>query len=128
MDRAAIDALFGDALSVQPRAPAHYLLHFEKDLLLDAESSALLQAILADIREHGSKDVSVVGHTDTVGSAEYNLALSRRRADFVREFLVRGGVDPAFVRSSSHGKENPLVRTGDNVSERRNRRVEVVVR
>ncbi|GFE61783.1 hypothetical protein AOG2_23700 [Geobacter sp. AOG2] len=128
MSQDAINALFSDALSVQPKPPVHYLLYFEKDLVLTPDSAGLLPGILAAIKERDSTDISVVGHTDTVGSREYNLALSKNRADSVRDLLVRKGVDPRYIKVSSHGKENPLIKTADNVSEPRNRRVEVVVR
>jgi len=123
-----INALFSDALSIQPKQPVHYLLYFENDLLLTAESAGLVPEILTAIKERGSTDISVVGHADAVGSREYNLTLSKKRANSVRDLLVREGVDLNHIRTTSHGKENPLVKTADNVSEPRNRRVEVVVR
>jgi len=128
VSRETITALFSDALSIQPKAPVHYLLYFEKDLVLTPDSARLLPEILAAIKERSSTDISVVGHTDTVGSREYNMTLSVRRAGSVRDLLVRQGVDPDHIRTTSHGKENPLIKTADNVNEPRNRRVEVVVR
>lgn len=123
-----IDALFSGALSIQPKPPVHFLLYFEKDLLLTADSSRLVAEILTAIKERNSTDISVVGHTDTVGSREYNVTLSRNRADSIKDLLILKGVDQAQIRTTSHGKENPLVKTEDNVIEPRNRRVEVVVR
>ena len=73
-------------------------------------------------------DTSVVGHTDTAGSKEYNYRLSRRRAEAIARLLVAGGVAPDLLEITSHGKDNPVVPTGDNVSEPRNRRVEVTIR
>jgi outer membrane protein OmpA-like peptidoglycan-associated protein len=128
LNREAIDALFADALSIQPKPPVHYILYFERDLLLTADSARLLPEIMTAIKERSSTDISVVGHTDTVGSKEYNLTLSKNRANSVRDLLVQKGVDPQNIRTTSHGKENPLIKTRDNVSEHRNRRVEVVVR
>lgn len=128
MSRDTINALFSDALSIQPKPPVHYILYFEKDLMLTSDSAGLLPEVLAAIKERDSTDISVVGHTDTLGSREYNLTLSKNRANSIRDLLIREGVDPRNIKVSSHGKENPLIKTADNVSEPRNRRVEVVVR
>ncbi|GAM08088.1 outer membrane protein A [Geobacter sp. OR-1] len=128
MDKEAIARLFADTLSIEPKPPVHYLLYFEKDLTLTSDSSGLLPEILRVIGERASTDISVVGHTDSVGSREYNLTLSRSRANSVRDKLVENGVDANHIKTTSHGKENPLIKTGDNVNEPRNRRVEVVIR
>ena len=56
------------------------------------------------------------------------MSLSLSRALAVKEMLVRQGVASNTIQTTSHGKENPLIATADNVFEPRNRRVEVVVR
>jgi outer membrane protein OmpA-like peptidoglycan-associated protein len=73
-------------------------------------------------------DISVVGHTDTVGDKRYNYQLSLKRAMTVSALLTAKGVAPSIIDTASHGKDNPLVPTGDQVPEPRNRRVEVTVR
>ena len=123
-----VDRIFAEALSIQPKRPRHFLLYFDKDISLTSESAKLLPDVIAAIRERNSVDISVVGHTDTVGSQEYNTELSNRRAVAVKDLLVRQGVAPDIIRTTSHGKENPLIPTADNVNEPRNRRVEVDVR
>lgn len=128
LDKERIDALFSDALSIQPKPPVHFILYFEKDVLLTPESTLLLPKIMDAIKERNSIDISVVGHTDSVGSREFNMTLSRNRANGVREQLVRMGVSAGSIKTTSHGKENPLIKTKDNVDEPRNRRVEVIVR
>jgi outer membrane protein OmpA-like peptidoglycan-associated protein len=120
--------LFAEALSIQPKRPLHFLLYFEKETVLTADSQKLLPEIITAIRDRNSMDISVVGHTDTVGSKEFNLQLSNNRAAVVKDHLVRQGAEPAVIRTTSHGKENPLIPTEDNVNEPRNRRVEVVIR
>jgi len=128
MGRESANALFADALSAQPKSPVHFILYFEKDILLTPESTLLLPKIVTAIQERNSIDISVVGHTDSVGSKEYNMTLSRNRANSVKDQLIRMGIDDTYIRTTSHGKENPLIKTGDNVAEPRNRRVEVIVR
>jgi len=73
-------------------------------------------------------DISVGGHTDRVGTRRYNYRLSLERARAVASYLIAEGVDPSILAIDSHGEDNPLISTGDGVSEPRNRRVEVTVR
>jgi len=128
LGREKVTGIFAEALSIQPKRPRHFLLYFDKDISLTSESAKLLPSIIAAIQERNSTDISVVGHTDTVGSREYNTELSNRRAAAVKDQLVGLGVAAQTIRTTSHGKENPLIPTADNVSEPRNRRVEVDVR
>ena len=72
-------------------------------------------------------NIRVVGHTDTSGSAAYNLNLSKRRAADAREELVRQGVNPALITSEGKGETQPFVPTGDGVKEQLNRRTEVLI-
>jgi outer membrane protein OmpA-like peptidoglycan-associated protein len=128
VEKETVAALFAEALSIQPKRPAHFLLYFEKDTALTSDSRKLMTDIIAAIRKQASTDISVIGHTDTVGGKDFNYNLSRNRALSIRDMLVEKGVDPASIRTTSHGKENPLIKTEDNVLEPRNRRVEVIIR
>ena len=125
----AIQATFGAAMAAQPQAPAHFILQFESgSTALVPASRPLLARIVSTIQERRSLDVSVIGHTDTAGSDEFNNQLARQRAEGVAKLLVEAGVDPRLLEVTSHGKAIPLVPTGDNVPEPRNRRVEVTGR
>lgn len=129
LSEARIQADFGAALAAQPKAPLHFILQFETgSTSLTASSRPLIGKILEAIRERSPLDVGVVGHTDTAGTEELNNALARQRAEAVARLLVEAGADPAILEIDSHGKAVPLVPTGDQVSEPRNRRVEVTVR
>ncbi len=123
-----LDTIFKEAFSIQPKQPIHFLLYFRQDTTLTPDSTKLIPNIMATIKERNANDISVVGHTDTLGNNEYNTVLSRDRANAVKKLLVKQGVEAAAIRTTSHGKENLLIPTADNVSEHRNRRVEVVVR
>ena len=69
--------------------------------------------------------ISVYGYTDDVGTAEYNLKLSERRAQAVRDYLVQSGIDPKIVTTKGYGKSDPRV-PGDSAAARAtNRRVEI---
>jgi outer membrane protein OmpA-like peptidoglycan-associated protein len=124
-----IESTFGEALAAQPPAPVKYILYFlQNSNELTHESRAMLPQILKTITERKSTDIAVSGHTDTVGTVEYNHTLSYGRAKAVRDILVSMGVAPSSITVTSHGKGNPLIKTGDNVPEPKNRRVETVIR
>lgn len=124
-----VQAIAGPALAALPTPPARFILYFEYDsVVLTAESQALLQKVLGMIRKRAPVDISVVGHTDTMGKKEYNYALSLKRAKAVASILLGAGIDPSLLDITSHGKDNPLVPTGDQVREPRNRRVEITAR
>lgn len=74
-----------------------------------------------------SKDysVGVYGHTDDVGTAEYNQKLSERRAAVVRDYLVEAGLDPTIVTMEGFGKTQPLVPEKTDEARAKNRRVEI---
>ena len=116
-------------MDAAPQLPAKYILYFKRDSteLVD-ESQAMLPEIIAEIKKRTSTDTSVVGHTDTAGAKEYNYTLSLGRAKIVAELLMSQGVDPDILQIDSHGEEILLIKTGDEVHEPRNRRVEVTVR
>ena len=124
-----VRAIAGPALAALPKPPARFILYFEHDSVhLTPESQTLLKNVLETIRDRAPVDVSVVGHTDTVGKKGYNYSLSLKRAKAVASILLGKGVDPSVLDITSHGKDNPLVPTGDQVREPRNRRVEITVR
>jgi outer membrane protein OmpA-like peptidoglycan-associated protein len=66
-------------------------------------------------------------HTDTTGDRGYNYQLSLVRARKVAGLLASQGIDPNILEIESHGEDNLLVKTGDEVGEPRNRRVEITV-
>jgi outer membrane protein OmpA-like peptidoglycan-associated protein len=124
-----IQAVFSDALAARPLPPARFILYFLLDSdVLTRESKAIVPEVLATIRKRSSVDVVISGHTDTVGTKEYNYKLGLDRTKAIYDILVAKGVAISSITATSHGEGNPLVKTGDNVPEPRNRRVEIVVR
>ncbi len=71
--------------------------------------------------------IQVFGHTDDVGTEEYNKSLSERRAGAVRDYLVEAGVSPDIVTMQGIGKSMPLVAEATEDARARNRRVEIAV-
>jgi len=83
---------------------------------------------LADfLKKHPNRSVLIEGHTDSVGSDEYNLDLSEKRADAVRNALVAKGVGEERITPKGYGKKYPVASNNTSDGRQLNRRVEVVV-
>lgn len=67
-----------------------------------------LQAVVDALKANPSAEIVVEGHTDSVGSDEYNQQLSQRRAEAVRQFLVDGGIEMNRVRAVGRGEQEPI--------------------
>jgi OOP family OmpA-OmpF porin len=94
---------------------------------IGAHAAAILANVLAAWRTGGAARIVVAGHTDRAHSAEESMALSRRRAWRVHDWLVEAGVPAAAITVRYHGEDRPLVETEDGVREPQNRRVEIVL-
>jgi len=125
----AVRREFGAVLSALPARPRSFLLYFVsgRDELTD-DSKARLDEVLAELRKRPVPDVVVIGHTDTVGTAEANDKLSLQRAMRVKDSLTGIGIPAARIETAGRGEREPIVQTADNVAEPRNRRVELNVR
>jgi outer membrane protein OmpA-like peptidoglycan-associated protein len=88
----------------------------------------VLDELKAFLATHPAPQITVIGHTDRMGTVEYNDALSRQRAETVRELLVEVGIQASSMDVAGRGEREPLVPTADEVPEERNRRVEINVR
>jgi outer membrane protein OmpA-like peptidoglycan-associated protein len=101
-------------------------LKFEFDRAeLRPEDRELLSRIAGILMTSRDYSISVNGHTDDVGTAEYNLKLSERRAEAVRDYLVKAGLSPEILSVTGHGKSRPLVPGSSEQARARNRRVEL---
>lgn len=129
VDEARLGKDFGNAMAAQPLAPRIFLLYFDAGgAVLTPESAALIPEMLAELSRRPSPDVSVTGHTDTLGDAENNEMLAQKRAEQVSLLLISGNTRIENIEITSHGERNLLVHTSDNTDEPRNRRVEITVR
>ncbi len=95
---------------------------------LTKESEEMLPEIMDTIRAREVCTVSIIGHSDTMGPEEYNIKLSYQRAKMINDLLVDKGVTCDKMTVSSHGENDQLVKTGDDVSMPKNRRVEIMVK
>jgi outer membrane protein OmpA-like peptidoglycan-associated protein len=124
-----VATLFGAALAAQPMRATRFTLYFieGKDEFTD-ESKQVVDRVFSEIAKRPVPDVQVIGHTDAVGTDQYNDVLAQQRADTIRAALIRRGIAPENVVALSRGKREPVVPTADGIAEPRNRRVEIVVR
>ena len=129
MDPVEVRRIFGPALDSLPAPEVPFTLYFgeNSDTLLP-ESEAQIPAILKVIQERRSTAITVIGHTDTTATPEFNYQLGLRRARGVAALLRARGVQDSSLIVDSHGESDQAFKTGRNVPERRNRRVEVIVR
>ena len=111
-----------------PATPPSFMVFFDWDRsnLSDQALGTIRQAAAA-FKSKGSARITATGHTDTSGPEAYNMALSLRRANAVKDALVREGVPAQAISVIGRGEQGLLVQTGDGVREPQNRRVEIVV-
>jgi peptidoglycan-associated lipoprotein len=120
---------FGAALAASPQKPASFYLYFDGGTTnLSPESVKEIPNIIAEIKRRPAADISVIGHTDTVGDDKVNAKLSLQRAKSVAAMFSAVQLNPERITVDSHGEKNLLVPTPDNTDEAKNRRVEVTVR
>ena len=103
------------------------IIYYEFDRGQSAETRNTINRIL-DVGAFCQVDnIRVVGHTDTSGSAAYNLRLSQRRAQDAVDELIRQGINRNVISAEGKGETEPFVQTGDGVKEQLNRRTEVLI-
>jgi OmpA-OmpF porin, OOP family len=110
-----------------PAAPS-YMVFFDWDRSnLSAQALNTIKQAAGAYKTKGSARITATGHTDKSGPDAYNMALSLRRANTVKDALVREGVPATAIAVIGRGESQPLVQTADGVREPQNRRVEIVI-
>lgn len=108
--------------------PEMFKIYFDFDSAkVDAEETKTVHTIADYLKKHDVSEVVLNGHTDTVGTDKYNNKLSERRANSVKAILTKLGITTKKIVTHAFGKTKPAVNTGNNVKERANRRVEVLL-
>lgn len=103
---------------------ANTFFDFDKDVL-KPEGKATLDAAIEELKKAQTKGISIVGHTDSVGTEQYNQGLSERRAQSVANYLVSQGVDVNYLTVEGRGELQPAVPNDTSANRAKNRRVEV---
>jgi iron complex outermembrane receptor protein len=108
-------------------APKSYLVFFNFDKSdLTPQAVEIVNTAAKNAQAGKVTELTVTGHTDTVGSDAYNMRLSRRRAESVAAQLEKQGIASGEIAIVAKGKRDLLVPTGDGVREPQNRRVQIV--
>jgi len=95
----------------------------------DLRAGALrnLYPLVTFLQKNPERQVMIEGHTDSVGSDAYNLELSQRRADAVRDFLMQNAVKAAQITTRGYGKTSPVASNDTAAGRQQNRRVEIII-
>ncbi len=108
-------------------APRSYLVFFDFNKSdLTPQATEIVDTAAKNAGPAKVTQLTVTGHTDTVGSDAYNMRLSRRRAESVAAQLEKDGIPSSEIEIVAKGKRDLLVPTGDGVREPQNRRVQIV--
>ena len=109
-------------------APPSFMVFFDWDRSnLSQQALNTIKQAAAAFKSKGNARITATGHTDTSGPEAYNMALSLRRANAVKDALVREGVPAQAITVIGRGEQGLLVKTADGVREPQNRRVEIVI-
>jgi OOP family OmpA-OmpF porin len=109
-------------------APEPFIVYFAFDSsAVDAAGNRVIDDAVATADDLGIADFTITGHADCSGAEDYNLELSRRRADTVRSALISRGVKEGGISVAGRGEAEPAVPTADGVREPANRRVEIIL-
>lgn len=86
-----------------------------------------LDKVAESLKEYPGAHLHIIGHTDSVGNAAYNMELSKRRAESVANYLISKGFESSRLRTSGQGELNPVASNSTADGRARNRRVEILV-
>ena len=91
------------------------------------EAAAILDRLVAFMNENKDKKAALAGHTDNIGTEAYNLKLSERRVNSVRDYVVKKGVDSGSISGQGFGESKPIADNKTKEGRAKNRRVEIKV-
>jgi len=123
-----IGEIFGAALKATPPAAVSFVLYFElSKTTLTEESSAKFTEVLDVVKRRSPCRIRLAGYADTLGSAQANELLARRRAMDIQDKLLAAGVPSNMIEVVSTSSKDLPVPTASQVKEPRNRRVEITI-
>jgi outer membrane protein OmpA-like peptidoglycan-associated protein/opacity protein-like surface antigen len=94
--------------------------------VISEESAEVLEKAYQTLKAYPEMEVEIQGYTDNVGRKSYNLKLSQKRADSVRDWLVNKGIDGSKITAKGYGPANPIATNDTKEGRAQNRRIEFV--
>lgn len=132
--QAELDQLQQQLAELKPRLTERGLVLTLGEVLFDFDSARLkaytlriMDRLAAFLSQHQRYVLTVEGHTDSTGSADYNMRLSRERAQSVADALIKREIDPDRIATRGYGESRPIASNETSSGRRQNRRVEVVI-
>lgn len=127
------DRLAASGVSVT-RSGDNIILNMPSDISFDVDQSEVkpgfyetLNSVAVVLKEFNKTSISVLGHADSTGSDEYNLALSQRRSLSVSNYLAAQGVSPGRLSAIGYGESRPVADNSTTQGRSLNRRVEILI-
>jgi len=129
-DATKVSQQYASTLSARPPVPVSFTVYFEFGSALDIAPviEPVLDQLRAVLASYPGAEITVIGHTDRVGSLESNDVLSMQRAETVRSLILQAGIQATVFEVAGRGEREPIVPTADEVAEPKNRRVEINLR
>jgi len=132
--KAEIDELLSQLSDLKARQTERGIVLTMGDVLFAFDKATLsphafrnVEKLAVFLQKHQNRNVLIEGHTDNVGSDAYNLDLSQRRAEAVKNALVDKGVGAQRVATKGYGEKYPVVSNNTSDGRQQNRRVEVII-
>jgi outer membrane protein OmpA-like peptidoglycan-associated protein len=94
---------------------------------VDLDFYNILVSFSSDLNKYKNYDLTILGHTDDKGSSDYNLALSLKRAQAIKNILIKNGSISENISVEGKGEFNPLVSNDTDINRSKNRRVELIL-
>jgi OOP family OmpA-OmpF porin len=112
----------------KPSQSSFYDIYFAKSkpIFLPKSDNALF-ALTDQMKQNPMLEIKIIGHTDNIGDGEALVVLSNQRAEAVKMFLVRNGIDAMRIQTFGMGAADPLYENTTEANRERNRRVEIKV-
>lgn len=134
MDRQAAEIKQTVPGATVTRAGEGIVVNFDSGILFDIDKSDLkpaaqtnLHNLAISMRENLETNISIIGHTDSTGSAEHNMDLSIRRAESVKSYLVADSVSASRLTTVGKGETEPIASNSTSEGRAKNRFVEIVI-
>lgn len=129
MSKSEIKSRYATLFQIAPTKPRTYIVYFKPNSTeLTEASKTTLSDALKSIQKRSPCTVDVIGHTDTVGSNQVNANVSLKRANYVKSMIKAKKMNVLSLVAKGYGEEDLQMKTANNVSEAKNRNVEIFIK